>query len=185
MASKIQSTDKLHPVADNEVADIAALITRAFRAPGWHTEEQLVEEFTMTEDSLRKGLVVNNPPAFILQLKEDSKDGQRRIGSVVLRAVDETQHGWRLGWLAIEPTLQTGGIGKRLLDASEEYAKERGGTSMRLTAMNVRHNLIAWYSRRGYQPTGRTEPFHQDSSRHGAVVAQDELYFVELGKQLL
>ena len=49
--------------------------------------------------------------------------------------------------------------------------------------LNVRDALIAWYERRGYQRTGKTEPFPYGDNRFGTPL-RDDLEFVILEKQL-
>jgi GNAT superfamily N-acetyltransferase len=179
------ATDKaqqyaFEPATDGEIDDIADLITRAFRAAGWHTEAQLVSDFVMLPKTLRDQLASVHPPATLLQLM-DVESG-RRLGSVTLRPLDEDLKVWRFGWFAVEPSLQTSGIGRVLLANTERYAQEKGATSMELVAINVRHNLIAWYERRGYKATGKTEPFKHDSDQHGAL-QQDDLFFITMEKR--
>ena len=54
-----------------------------------------------------------------------------------------------------------------------------GGRSVRMTVVNVRDTLIAWYERRGYARTGATEPFPYEDARFG-VPRRADLAFVEL-----
>lgn len=90
---------------------------------------------------------------------------------------------WRFAWLAIDTTLQTSGLGNTLIGYIEQYAQQRGATTMEMNAMNVRHNLIAWYQRRGYIPIGEIEPFIHKENRHGSLSRKD-LCFVVFRKQL-
>jgi len=46
-----------------------------------------------------------------------------------------------------------------------------------------RDELIAWYERRGYRRTGRTEPFPYGDERAG-IPKQDDLEFVVMEKEL-
>lgn len=59
----------------------------------------------------------------------------------------------------------------------------RGGVEVRMTVVNLRDTLIAWYGRRGYVLTGETEPFPYGDDRFGAPTRQD-LEFVILRKRL-
>ncbi len=49
--------------------------------------------------------------------------------------------------------------------------------SMEMTVIHRRTELIAWYERRGYHPTGETRPFPVDPPR-------PDLHFVVLEKGL-
>lgn len=66
-----------------------------------------------------------------------------------------------------------------LLAAAERWARERGAARVRMTVVNVRDTLIAWYLRRGYAPTGETAPFPYGDERFGTPL-RDDLAFVVL-----
>ncbi len=61
--------------------------------------------------------------------------------------------------------------------------RARGGKRVRITVVNVRDALIAWYIRRGYDKTGETEPFPYGDDRFGHPL-RDDLGFVVLEKAL-
>ncbi|MFN7127588.1 MAG: GNAT family N-acetyltransferase, partial [Brevundimonas sp.] len=83
-----------------------------------------------------------------------------------------------LGMLTVEPSLQASGLGRRLLAAAETEAVARfAACRMEMTVIHRRAELIAWYQRRGYRPTGETRPFPVDPPR-------PELEFVVLEKAL-
>ncbi len=85
--------------------------------------------------------------------------------------------------MTVRPDLQNKQLGRRLLNAAEEFAKERGAHRMRMTVVNVRKALIAWYERRGYTLTGETRPFPYGDERFGRPL-RDDLHFVMLQKDL-
>ncbi|MFM7378957.1 MAG: GNAT family N-acetyltransferase [Erythrobacter sp.] len=64
-----------------------------------------------------------------------------------------------LGMLCVLPTLQSGGLGRKLLDAAEDHARNLGLAAMEMTVIDSRASLIAWYVRRGYAMTGERRPF--------------------------
>ena len=70
-----------------------------------------------------------------------------------------------------------------MLAAAEDWARQRGGKRMRMSVINLRGALIAWYLRRGYAKTGETEPFPYGDDRFGAPL-RDDLCFVVLEKDL-
>lgn len=71
-----------------------------------------------------------------------------------------------------------------MLEAAEEWARERGAKRMRMSVINVREALIAWYIRRGYEKTGEIEPFPYGDDRFGRPLS-DDLSFVVLEKDLV
>ena len=79
------------------------------------------------------------------------------------------------------PEAQTAGIGKKLLVAAEELAQEQQCQTLTITVITARHELIAWYERRGFRATGETKPFPNDP-RFG--VPKQTLEFVVMKKEL-
>ena len=85
-----------------------------------------------------------------------------------------------LGMLTVSPEIQAQGIGKKLLFASEEFAKQNKCDAMQMTVISVRSELIAWYQRHGYHDTGKRSPFEA-----GALSKQlQPLEFIYMEKKL-
>ena len=85
---------------------------------------------------------------------------------------------------AVRPELQGGGLGKAVLREAERIA---GGewqlAKLRMTVIDVRDELIAWYQRRGYRRTGISKPFPYGDPRFG-LPRRDDLRFEILEKDL-
>ena len=90
---------------------------------------------------------------------------------------------WYLGSLTVDPQEQNTGLGRKLLTASEEWVRDRGGQAIRMTVVNVRDTLIAWYERRGYNLTEEREPVPYHDGRFG-IPKRPDLEFVVLRKRL-
>lgn len=89
-----------------------------------------------------------------------------------------------VGMLSVDPVRQASGLGQMMLAAAERHAGAQWGarhTSLRV--IDVRDELIAWYGRRGYLPTGATEPFPYGDERFGRP-HRDDLRFAVLAKPL-
>lgn len=85
---------------------------------------------------------------------------------------------------AVKPGFQARGVGGALLVSAEQFARdEYDATSMEMTVIGQRSELIAWYERRGYQRTGETRPFPYGDERFG-LPRRDDLHFVVLAKSL-
>jgi ribosomal protein S18 acetylase RimI-like enzyme len=98
------------------------------------------------------------------------------LGSVQIDA------GGHLGMLAVPPRRQAGGIGRALLAHAEDRARALWACdSLTLTAISLQTNLISYYERRGYQRTGRREPFPHDE-QPGAL--RQDFDLIELKKPL-
>jgi GNAT superfamily N-acetyltransferase len=62
------------------------------------------------------------------------------------------------GMLAVDPAAQGQGIGRLLIAAAEEHARNRGSHLMEITVVNLRRDLLAFYARLGYTEIG-TAPY--------------------------
>ncbi|MEO6987789.1 MAG: GNAT family N-acetyltransferase [Aquihabitans sp.] len=92
--------------------------------------------------------------------------------------------GAHFGLFAVDPTLQSGGVGGALLTAVEDLARQEWGCRwMQLEVLRQRLDLIAWYARRGYEPTGETQPFPYGDERFGQP-RRDDLVFEVLRRPL-
>lgn len=88
------------------------------------------------------------------------------------------------GMFAVDPTRQGSGLGTAVMEEAERIAAgEWGATELRMTVIVQREDLIAWYVRRGYRRTGRTEPFPYGDERFG-LPKRDDLAFEVLVKKL-
>jgi GNAT superfamily N-acetyltransferase len=96
---------------------------------------------------------------------------------------DENGVGCYLGMLTVEPTSQTGGVGKQMMAAAEAAARAWGARRMTLGVINFRTELMAWYERRGYRKTGEILPFPYGDTRFGEP-KRDDLHFVMFSKSL-
>lgn len=65
-----------------------------------------------------------------------------------------------LGLLCIDPDLQAAGLGKQLVAAAEDLARDTFGANlMEMTVIDVRRKLIEFYERRGYRVSGEKRDF--------------------------
>jgi len=141
---------------------------------GWTSEADLLEGVRTTEEEIRS-LVERKGSMILLCVRRDEI-----VGSVHLERDEPDCY---LGLLVVRPDLQAGGIGKRLMAVAEKCAVDAWSPrKMRMTVISTRTELIAYYERRGYRRTGRTEPFPDDGS-HGTPRSAD-LHFDVLEKPL-
>lgn len=158
---------------------IVALVESAYRGEtsrmGWTTEADLLGgQRTDAEDIAG---VLAEPEARLLLATE----GDTILGTVLLR---REPGGLYLGMLAVQPRLQSMGLGRRLLAEAEARGRQEfGARRARMTVIEQRGDLIAWYERRGYARTGQTEPFPYDNPRFG-MPKREDLRFVVLAKDL-
>lgn len=172
---------ELQPVSDPDVADVVSLLNRAYRGSGanagWTTEADIIDGDRISEATLRQELADKTDATLVVW-----KPRGKVEGCVWL---EPTQEGvWYLGSLAIDPQLQNLQFGRRMLEAAEQWCRVRGGRSVSMTVIDVRHTLVGWYERRGYRLTGETEPFPYSDSRFGTPKASG-LQFAVLTKSLM
>jgi ribosomal protein S18 acetylase RimI-like enzyme len=162
-----------------DYAEIIALTNRAYRRAegqtGWKVESdvggQRIDDSLLREDMAKPGAAL---------LAAHDAAGER-VGHVRL---DDVGGGdWLLSMLTVRPERQDAGVGRALLIAAEAWARSRGGRCMRMSVLHRRAELIAWYRRCGYQPTGEEKPFPYGDARFGSP-RRDDLKFVVLGKPL-
>jgi ribosomal protein S18 acetylase RimI-like enzyme len=137
-----------------DVHHLSNLINSAYRGEsgkqGWTTETDLLEGKRTDEEELTQ--IIEDPKSVLLKYTEENT----LLGCVLLVA-KETQ--LYLGMLTVSPKLQNSGIGKKMLVAAEEFAKKEKLTSVVMTVISIRIELIDWYKRQGYKDTGLREPF--------------------------
>lgn len=82
------------------------------------------------------------------------------------------------GLLAVEPSRQQSGLGRRLMTAAEDRGRELGCRFMDLRIVNLRKELPGFYHRLGYVETGST-PFT------AGVPTKIPCHFITMSKPLL
>ncbi|MDP5200402.1 GNAT family N-acetyltransferase [Flavobacterium sp. DG2-3] len=161
-----------------DIPALVTLINSAYRGEtskkGWTTEAHLLEGKRTDEPEMTE--IFLDPKNTILKFTENNKI----IGSVLLV---EKEHQLYLGMLTVSPELQNSGIGKKLLVEAENHAQSLGLSSIIMTVISVRTELIDWYKRRGYVDTGEREAF-PESGIH-VTVSEEPLEFIYLEKNFL
>nr|WP_266369458.1 GNAT family N-acetyltransferase [Tellurirhabdus rosea] len=167
----------IRPATETDIPQLTMLVNSAYRGDssrkGWTTEADLLGGIRTTEEGMRA--MLQKPTATILcYLQADDL-----IGCVYLEKKEEDLY---LGMLTVDPERQAGGIGKQLLSAAEEHARAQGCRAIQMTVISVRHELIAYYERRGFRATGETEPFPMNDPRFG--LPKQNLEFIVLKKNV-
>jgi len=139
----------------DDVPAVAALVERAYRGPeaatGWTTETELLTG-PRTRPADIERLVADPDSRIVLA---ESHAGV--LGCAHVQRGDGSAY---FGMFAVDPQQQAGGVGKALLAACEDAARELwSARSMTMSVISLRSDLIEWYVRRGYQLTGTHEPF--------------------------
>ena len=163
-----------------DVNRIVALVNDAYRGasktPGWTHETALLSGQRVDAASVIATLA--KPDSTILVMKH----GGDLIACVALQLLDAAAE-WYLSMLAVDPERQVGGVGKAIMAGAENFAYERGAQRIKISVINRRDSLIAWYERQGYVRTGDVEPFPSDDPTVGTPL-RDDLALVILRKEL-
>ena len=160
-----------------DIFSICALVNSAYRGDyskqGWTTEADILGGQRTDPVTLEKEMTA--PGCSIELLLENL----RLIGCVFLKDEESSLY---FGMLTIEPTRQGEGLAKILLNRIDAIAKEKKKSSIRLTVIDTRSELIAYYERRGYKATGETEPFPEHDPAFG--IQKQKLTFLVYQKNL-
>ncbi|AYA36895.1 GNAT family N-acetyltransferase [Hymenobacter oligotrophus] len=169
-----------YTVAPATAADVPALvqlINAAYRSEpdraGWTGEGHLLSGPRTDAAALLE--LLQTPGATILTYRNAVA---QLLGCVFVQPQQDTLY---LGLLAVQPTAQTHGIGKQLLQAAEAYARQHACRSITITVLSARPELVAWYERHGFRGTGNAHPF-TDDTRFG--VPSQTLTLLEMQKPL-
>ena len=159
-----------------DVEALNNLVHSAYRGEtskkGWTSEADLLGGIRTTKQSLLE--TIATPKTSLLKYTKDSDI----LGCVMLV---EKENALYLGMLTVSPDLQGGGIGKKLLQFAEIFAKEKGISTIEMTVISVRTELIAWYERHGYIKTGETKPFPMNDPNFGEPKQHLEFIVMEKG----
>jgi len=162
-----------------DIEALVVLVTSAYRGDvsrqGWTTEADILDGNRIDPEVLRAD--IERPRSRVVMALQ---------GNVMLACahVCEDAGVGYFGMFAVRPDLQNAGVGRQLLIEAERIARvEWQLPLMRMTVIDLRVELIAWYERRGYRRTGVKKPFPATDERFG-LPRRDDLQFEVLEKPL-
>lgn len=141
-------------------ADLPALhpvIERAYRGDsaraGWTHEADIITEGARTDLDTLTAILADPAQRLLI-----ARQGEQVIGCVtVANRGDGLAY---LGLLCVDPLLQAAGLGRKLVEAAETTARAAfGADRIEMTVIEQRAELIAWYVRLGYTPSGERRDF--------------------------
>ncbi|MGQ3057775.1 MAG: GNAT family N-acetyltransferase [Nevskia sp.] len=149
------SADDIAIATAADADTIAQLVNAAYRpAPGgagWTHESALVSGPRITAAQVLSAL--SQVGHLILVA---------RTTTGIAACVEIRNHGacCLLGMLAVAPAGQCTGLGKRMLEQAERHAADVWHCStVRISVLSQRRELLSFYRRRGYLPTGLVSPY--------------------------
>ncbi len=180
-AAKLLKNDEsgitIREATPEDATAVAELVNSAYRGEssraGWTTEADVLGGQRTDTNMVREFM---ESSFFRLAF-----DGDTLVGTMQIEALDETRA--ELGMLAVMPLRQGKGIGGRLVRDAEQFAMDTlNRPVLQVRVLEHREELISYYKRCGFQPTGETGPF-PDSPRFG-VPKVEGLRFTVLRKHL-
>ncbi|CAN0583033.1 unnamed protein product, partial [Ectocarpus sp. 12 AP-2014] len=135
----------IRAATQQDIAALHRLIESAYRGDsakrGWTHEADLLGGQRTDLEALREILADQNQVILL------AMEGANLAGCVQLVRV-KTGLAY-LGLLTVDPDRQAGGLGKKLLDKSEQYVAENWrAEAIEMTVIRQRADLIAYYERR-------------------------------------
>jgi GNAT superfamily N-acetyltransferase len=123
---------------ESDLPALTDLINNAFK----------VEAFFIARDrlTLEEARVYFERGRFLL-----AEDGGALAGAVYVELRGDRSY---FGLLSVDPDRQKSGLGRRLIAAAEEFAREMGSHHMDITVVNLRTELPPIYRRLGYVEDG-------------------------------
>ena len=157
-------TQEIHirKAIESDAAAIKEVINSAFRIAEHFFVDGDRVDLAEVQEGIRKG-------AFLLVESNNVIDG-----CVYVEPRGDKAY---LGLLSVTPRQQQRGTGSRLVQAGENYCRNLGCSFMEIKIVNVRTELPAFYSKRGYVETG-TSPFPP------GIETKVPCHFIDMTKRL-
>ena len=176
-------TLRFRAATEADIPALVELVTCAYRGQasraGWTTEADLLDGPRIDPQVLRADIA---RPRSVVLLAERGDAGAAPCLLACAHVAEDDGAGY-FGMFSVRPDLQGGGVGKALLAEAERIARGWRLPAMRMTVIDIRDELIAFYERRGYARTGVHKPFPYGDERFGIPLRED-LRFEVLHKEL-
>lgn len=162
-----------------DIETLVALVESAYRGDsskqGWTTEADILGGRRTGADDV--GACIDRTDSLVLIAEREDE----LLACAHIAIEDGAGY---FGMFSVSPTLQGGGIGKALMAEAERVVRDEWQLPvMRMTVIDIRDELIAFYERRGYVRTGIKKPFPYGDARFGEP-KRDDLRFEVLEKSL-
>jgi ribosomal protein S18 acetylase RimI-like enzyme len=179
-----ESTMTFRAAIHADTPTLVALVESAYRGEtskqGWTTEADILDGRRTGADDI--DACIARPQSRIVIAERTAADGTPELLACAHVAVEDGA-GY-FGMFSVRPDQQGGGVGKAVLNEAERIVRDEWKVpTMRMTVIDIRDELIAFYERRGYRRTGVKKPFPYGDERFG-VPMRDDLRFEVLEKIL-
>ena len=129
----------------DDVSELVRVINAAYEV-----EKFFIAGDRTDEDAVRRML----RSGVFLTIRDDA-DAGRLIGCVYVEIRGERGY---FGLLAVDPSAQGRGLGRTLVEAAEDHARNAGCSHMDIRTVDLRRELPPFYRHLGYVESGHIEP---------------------------
>jgi ribosomal protein S18 acetylase RimI-like enzyme len=166
----------------SDIPVLCALVNAAYRGEtsraGWTTEADLLTGVRTSERTIQ-ALMAREDACILI----GEEAGGVMAASICLERHPGLADTVQFGMIAVTPLLQNRGYGKTMILAAEKLAMSQwGAQSAQMMVISLREELIAFYQRLDYQPTGEILPFPHQPDMWQAQV--DNMQLITLRKAL-
>ena len=152
-----------------DIPELLDLINTAYRVnneDSWTNESNLVQGDRINAlqvDEFIQLQQLENMPVQLLIVEKTNQSEEGILGCIGLTYTDLDVE---IGTFCIASEWQNAGYGKKVLQAAELYALKHDPSlqSVSIWVLDLRHELIQFYERRGFQKTGKIEPYPIDAN---------------------
>ncbi|MCY6410917.1 GNAT family N-acetyltransferase [Acinetobacter sp. VNH17] len=146
----------IRKVENDDLEQLVELINAAYRRQSgrsWTTEQAFV-----AGDRINKTQLINQLGQINFELFIGEAQSKQLVACIGL---SYQQDSVEIGTFAIDPSIQNSGFGKEILAYAEQFVMQNHPsiTHFLMYVLDVRTELMAYYQRRGYQLTGKTEAY--------------------------
>lgn len=148
---------RLEKAQYHQAQAIVDLVNLTYRGEmGWTKETHIIQGARTNRQEIETAL--SNPNAYFFVIN------QPQALAACIYVAKEPEYAY-IGFFSVHPSLQGKGLGKHVLAQAEAFAfKNMRVRKFVMFVVSQRLELIAFYQRRGYIPTGRMEayPLHMN-----------------------
>ncbi|MCP5245611.1 MAG: GNAT family N-acetyltransferase [Burkholderiales bacterium] len=132
--------------------DICNLVNLTYRGEmGWTRETHIIGGDRTSLDEVTAAMAKPGAQFYVVY--------QEQLLAACIYLSKEHCHAY-IGFFSVHPDFQGRGVGKHILQQAEAIVMQQYATTkVRMFVVSQRPELIAFYQRRGYQPTGSQEPY--------------------------
>lgn len=147
---------RIRMAADADAGEIIAVTNTAFAVESFISGTRTDPE--SLAGMMRKGV-------FLIAERSAAERSHGLLASVYIELRGARGY---FGMLAVDPAFQGIGLGRRMVEAAEDYCRRQGCRYLDLTTLSLRPELPPFYRKLGYLETG-TEPFRPARPLVGGV----------------